>query len=411
VNTSYGAGGAAVAVANLHRALLAEGVDSRVLVAEQSGAVDPRVLVLPKRAQGIERYTHAVAVRAGLGNSGILSTFALPRMQAFREADVLNFHNLHGGYFNFLALPRLTRLKPSVLTLHDMWTFTGHCVYSYDCDRWRSGCGSCPYPESYPAIRRDATGLEHWLKAGAFDRSRLRVVAISRWMETLARDSLLGRLPIHYIPNGIDLQAFSPRNSGDSRAALGLPPARPVILFVAHHLHDRRKGFDLLVDALARLPEALRRNALLAVLGEAGPGTFDAVPIEVRAFGYVADEELKARVYSASDVIACPTRADNLPLVLQEAMACGLPIVSFAVGGVVDLVRDGATGFAARPEVAEDFASRLQVLLENAALRESMRKACREVAVSEYDVRVQAHRYQALFEEVRAERWEGAPAT
>jgi hypothetical protein len=73
------------------------------------------------------------------------STQAIAQHPFYQEADVLHFHNLHGGYFNYLFLPYLTRNKPAVYTLHDMWGFTGHCSYSFDCNRWQKGCGSCPY--------------------------------------------------------------------------------------------------------------------------------------------------------------------------------------------------------------------------------------------------------------------------
>src|SRR5438045_3917330 len=86
--------------------------------------------------------------------------FDFPATQHIMEAapvvpEILHCHNLHGDYFDLRALPGLSRRIPTLLTLHDMWTFTGHCAYSFHCTRWESGCGKCPSLQTYPAIQAD----------------------------------------------------------------------------------------------------------------------------------------------------------------------------------------------------------------------------------------------------------------
>ena len=101
-----------------------------------------------------------------------------------RPVDLLHAHNLHGlggGFFDLRALPGLTRRVPVALTLHDAWLLTGHCAHSFDCDRWRAGCGSCPDITIPEAIRRDASA-ENWLrKKEIFRDCRLHVATPSRW--------------------------------------------------------------------------------------------------------------------------------------------------------------------------------------------------------------------------------------
>jgi glycosyltransferase involved in cell wall biosynthesis len=400
INTSYGLGGAGQIVLNLHSELQRMGVDSRVLAASSEVSSNDQVYVLPHKRGLLERFTRRVSREIGLSNNGILRTFALRRDPNLRWSTVLNLHNLHGGYFDFLALPYLTRHKPAVLTLHDMWAFTGHCVYSFDCERWKTGCGHCPYPDSYEPVQRDGTRIEHRLKRWSFLNSGLHIVAISRWMYDLARESMLGSLPLHHIPNGIDLQAFKPLSRSAARQSLQLPTNKKIILYVAHRLADPRKGFDLLVKALARLPDKLREECLLLVMGEAEAGLQAQVPMQAVFLGFVTDDRRKAEVFASADVFAFPTRADNLPIVLQESLACGRPMVSFAVGGVPDLVRDGVTGFLAPPEDVNCFAASLRRLLENGALREEMGSRCRSVAEKEFSLELQAQRYVALFETV-----------
>lgn len=106
--------------------------------------------------------------------------------------------------------------------------------------------------------------------------------------------------------------------------------------------------------------------------------------------------------YSAADLFVFPTRADNLSLVLQESMACGTPLVSFNLGGVPDLVRLGVTGYLAEAENATDFCTGIiqLLVLEDEKLRQKMIHNCREIALQEYLLQLQAKRYIELYRKV-----------
>ena len=95
-------------------------------------------------------------------------TVSVPsRSKNFRridEADLLNFHGIHGQFFSYLALPFLTRNKPAVFTVRDMWPLTGHCAVSYDCERWKTGCGQLSLSQRTAGLadqtRQHAHGVE-----------------------------------------------------------------------------------------------------------------------------------------------------------------------------------------------------------------------------------------------------------
>jgi len=118
--------------------------------------------------------------------------------------------------------------------------------------------------------------------------------------------------------------------------------SQKVLMFAAASLTDPRKGSDLLLKALSSLPASLKAETVLLILGNGGKrrGSWDSL----LNLGYSSDH-LKSIAYCAANLFIFPTRADNLPLVLQESMACGTPMVSFKVGGVPDLVRPGITGY------------------------------------------------------------------
>lgn len=398
INQSDISGGAAIAGYRLHQGLLAEGIDSRLLVGQVETSSD-RVALL-QRNKRIEKPLWSVIWRLGFNYLNHVNSFDIPKHSFYKNADILNFHNLHNDYFNYLAIPALTENKPAVFTLHDMWSFTGHCAYSYECDRWKTGCGQCPYPDAYPSIARDNTRLEWRLKNWVYSRSNLTIVTLSNWLTEQAQQSMLNRFPIHYIPNGIDTEAYQPLDREQCRFLLSIPIDKKVLMFGAESLTNTRKGGDLLLKVLQNLPSSLKAETVLLTIGRGGEAISETVGMTSVNLGYVSGDRLKCIAYSAADLVIFPTRADNLPLVLQESMACGTPMVSFKVGGVPDLVRPDITGYLATPEDADDFSRGIVQLLEDDSLRDSMSQNCRAIALAEYPIQLQAQRYIQLYQQV-----------
>ena len=395
INQSDISGGAAIAAYRLHQGLLAQNIDSRLLV-DINKTQSERVVTISRR-RTLESLTSRLSSQLGLNYLNIFSSHKITEQKVYQESDLLNLHNLHSGYFNYLALPKLTHHKPAVWTLHDMWSFTGHCAYSFDCDRWKTGCGQCPYPDTYPQIEQDTTHLEWWLKAWVYKRSQLAIVVPSTWLQKLAQSSLLKRFPIHHIPYGIDTEAYFPLDSKQCRAALGIPSQKRVLMFAAASLSDPRKGSDLLHSVLRQLPTSLKKESILLTLGTGEATLGNDLDIQSLSLGYTSSDCFKSIAYSAADLFLFPTRADNLPLTLQESMACGTPMVSFKVGGVPDLVRPGITGYLAEPENVTDFANGVVGLLEAPHLREQMSEQCRAISVAEYSIELQAQRYIEIY--------------
>jgi glycosyltransferase involved in cell wall biosynthesis len=395
INQSDIEGGAAIAGYRLHQGLVAQAIDSKLLVGTKKTRSD---LVVATKKNRIQKLTYQIGHRIGLDNLNTFSSFNLSKDPIYQEADLLNFHNLHGNYFNYLALPKLTVTKTAVFTLHDMWSFTGQCFYSYDCQKWQTSCGGCPYLNT----ERDLSKLERRLKYWAYQRSNLVVVAPSKWLAQLAGQSMLNRFQVHHIPYGIDINSYQPLDSERCRNLLGIPQNKHVLMFGATDISDARKGGDLLHQALQSLPNSIKANCFLLIMGNGGEVLAKDVGMPSIELGFVSNDKLKSIAYSAADLFLFPTRADNLPLVLQESMACGTPMVSFNIGGVPDLVRSNQTGYLATPENIDDFRNGIIELLEDKNLRQQMREKCREIVIAEYSLELQAQRYIKLYQDILA---------
>lgn len=96
--------------------------------------------------------------------------------------EIIHCHNLHPNYFDLRALVPLSQTRPLILHLHDAWLLSGHCSHSFDCERWQTGCGNCPYLDTYPAIRRDKSAENWQRKQEIYANSHLYIVTVSQWL-------------------------------------------------------------------------------------------------------------------------------------------------------------------------------------------------------------------------------------
>ena len=282
--------------------------------------------------------------------------------------DVLHCHNLHGSYFDLRALPRLSHKLPVLLTLHDTWLLSGHCAYSFDCERWKTGCGRCPDLTIYPAIKRDATAYNWQRKREIYAKSQLYIATPSRWLMAKFEQSMLAPavLEARIIPNGVDLSVFHPADKQTSREILAIPQEAKVLLFTANGIQRNPfKDYETLQDAVGLVAERLQgQRVLFLALGEAAP-VRRIGEAEVRFVAYESDPKAVARYYQAADVYVHAARAETWGLTVTEAMACGTPVVATAVGGIPEQIEDGKTGFLVPAGDAVAMAARIEQVLKD----------------------------------------------
>jgi glycosyltransferase involved in cell wall biosynthesis len=397
-------GGGAIAMHRLHTGLRDAGINSKILCMRKTTDSPHSIQYSPNKIlKKIESRLKRIALKQGLNDIHFLNSFLLGRIPAYQKADVINIHGTH-GFLNYLALPVLSRYKPIVYTLHDMWPYTGHCGFSFDCERWITGCGQCPYPQTHPAIEKDNTHLEWQIKNKVYRLSRLKFVTLSTMKTQEVLKSMLNRFPIYHIPNGLDVEVFYPLDSDQCRRKLGLSQNKKVLMFAALTLDQPRKGSDLLIKALQNLPEALKSNTILLTIGHSDSSIGERAGIQSINLGFIRDDHQKVVAYSAADIFISPSRGETLPLVLQESAACGTPMISFDVGGVADILQPGFSGYLAKPESAEDLSKGIVTLLENDSLRAKMSQNARKIIIKEFTLEMQVKRYIALYQDCLRKR-------
>lgn len=253
--------------------------------------------------------------------------------------NIIHIHNLHGGYFSYALLPKLKKFKRVIWTLHDEHILTGHCSFTMKCDGWIRDCGNCPELNVYPAIKTDnAESLLFWKKKW-INQLDPYIIVPSKWLGDRVRKSFPKLSNIHLIYNGIDTDVFYPMNKKNLRDELNLPSDKFLVLYIAEFsTNNPFKGGE----TVRKVIESNRNDNICYITIGSKNDSFSTNHIEL---SYISDEKNLARLYSACDLLFYPTAADNLPLVVLEAMACGLPVVSSNIGGIDEIIDDEVDGF------------------------------------------------------------------
>ena len=282
------------------------------------------------------------------------------------------FHNIAGGgkwgwSEEMVLIAR--QYAPALWTLHDMWAL-GEGSESY----WQED-----------AVVEGERGQE--VKGEGLKGSRVQrvcresakypvtITAPSQWLADLSK-KITGQ-ECDFLPNPIDLKTFSPGDRATARRRWGLPEEGLVVLAGADSLADPRKGFDLLRKAWGLNQ---RHGATLALFGRHGENR----PGEHYLGNLTTDEEMVA-AYRAADLYVHPARMENAPCTIQESLACGTPVLAFAVGGIPEMVISGKTGFLALQVGAVCLQEALDNALSDGNRLSNMRKECRRFAKTVWD--------------------------
>ena len=186
----------------------------------------------------------------------------------------------------------------------------------------------------------------------------MQLVGVSEWVSERARQEILGRFPIRTIWNPVDTATYRPIGQQlVLRDKYGIPrDARTIVFSIAGKAIDKRKGIDLILQALERLQLEHVYLILLGITDSDGTVEAQLDRYPHRPFENVSDSTQLNELLNAADLLWHPSRADNLPLMPLEAFAAGTPAVAADVGGVGEIVRHGETGYLIPPNDAASLA-------------------------------------------------------
>ncbi len=254
------------------------------------------------------------------------------------KPDIIHLHNIHGYYLNYPILFRFLGEygAPVVWTLHDCWTFTGHCAnFSFvGCNKWKNCCYDCIQKRCYPASLWDGSKRNYLLKKKYFTLvENMVLVPVSTWLRVLLSDSFLSCYPTRRIYNGVDVDVFRPVSIEKWIYEKGFCGKR-MVLGVANNW-DNRKGLKDFLE----LRKILFSDYIVVLVGLKDK-QIKSLPEGIIGIKRTDSVEELAMYYSAASVFVNPTWEDNFPTVNLEALACGTPVITYRTGGSVEAVTD-----------------------------------------------------------------------
>jgi len=286
----------------------------------------------------------------------VFSSDHILKTPEFKNADIVHCHNLHSNYFNLGTLEKMSRLKPVVWTFHDMWPITAHCGHAFNGKINKNGFFTCPALNIPPAIAWHNEKYLENKKTKIYKNSNFHIVTPSKWLAEKVGQSILKNKPISIIYNGINTNAFSPLPKEQCRKELNLPLNKKIILSVIKKQDDQWKGWAFVVETA----EQFKNNKDIVFINI---GRITSNKNNLLGLPPISEEGVLKKYYSATDILLYPSIADNCPLVVLEAMACGLPIVSFNTGGIPELIEHKANGYIAKHKDTDDLKNGIEYLL------------------------------------------------
>ena len=330
------------------------------------------------------------------GGNGLFSVFATQRLiRDLRKTkpDIVHLHNLHGFSIN---LPILFRYLSTchahvVWTLHDCWSFTGHCPHyaMVRCKKWKAGCYECPIFRDYPQSDVDNSKWMWQLKKKLFTSVQdITFVTPSSWLANQLQHSFFKDYPAKVIHNGIDLTIFHQTPTAFREQHI-IQENKPILLGVAFGW-GKRKGLDVFLELDKRFG-----NAAQIVL----VGTDDKIdaqlPPNIISIHRTQNQQELAEIYTVADVFVNPTREEVLGLVNLEALACGTPVITFDTGGSPECI-DETCGIVVPCDDVDALEKAIQHVI---AEKPFSSEACRQRA-EQFDMRDKFAEYVALYKEL-----------
>jgi glycosyltransferase involved in cell wall biosynthesis len=316
------------------------------------------------------------------------------------DAIIILFMERFLNFENLAELKKYTKAR-IYLYLMDMAIFTGGCHYSWGCTRYEENCGECPALWSDNPF--DQTYINMKYKKDRVEIIDPKIILASTELQRQCYKSRIFRQrcvqDIFYIP--IDETVYKPMEKKRVRQEFNLPENKKIIFFGAYSVTNRRKGFAELLKALKiletkTLDSGVMKEIHLLLAGHVEEDVLRELSFTYTSLGYLSHNDLP-KAFQAADIFASPSIEDSGPMMINQSLMCGTPVVSFEVGVALNLVHNGITGYKAKKFDCVEFADGLlSLLLLDKDSYENISKACRQMGLDKFSLRATARKWQDL---------------
>ena len=265
----------------------------------------------------------------------------------------------------------------------DYSQMSGGCHFPGSCDNYVTGCGMCPAICS--TDKNDFTAWNVRYRKKVYKKVKPIVYGNQYMHQFYKKSYLLKDANCELIPSIIiDTKLFQPLDSKSCREKYHIPKEKYILFFACQNLNDYRKGISYLLEALIILNEKLgeEKNQILVITAGNGYEEIKTqIPFESMGMGYVPMERLP-EIFALSTCFICPSIDDAGPMMVNQSLCCGKPVVGFEIGSVLQVVKDKGTGYCVPLKDVNKMSDKiLEVLKLSTTEYQQMQKKCREVAL------------------------------
>lgn len=394
INTVVNSGSTGRIAEDIGNQVIESGNESFIAFGRGGGASSSYLLRIGNKCEELLHGLQTILLdRHGLGSYG--ATTKLVGQIREIKPDIIHLHNIHGYYLHYGVLFNFLNEynKPVIWTLHDSWSFTGHCTYfdNINCERWKTGCFSCPKKRKYPkSLLIDRSEANFQDKRRYFNSlKKLIIVTPSHWLASLVKESFLKFHNLKVIHNAIDTDLFSPDVYFNPVNKFPELKGKKIVLGVAS-IWDTRKGLADFIELSKVLPDEYN-----IVLIGINASQRKAIPQKVIAIERTENINELAGWYSSSFMFLNPTYQDNFPTTNIEALSCGTPVITYKTGGSPEAI-DANTGIVLNKG---DLKGVLRALdkFNNLDINQ-IRVNCRERALSYFNKKKRYKEYLDLYQ-------------
>ncbi len=270
------------------------------------------------------------------------------------DYDIIHLHWINGETMSIEDIGKIK--KPIVWTLQDMWPFSGSEHYTFNKF----------FQKKNNFKKKNFFNISKY----TFERkkkvwkNRIYIVGTSKWITQSSQKSLLMKKnPSITINNTLDTNFWKPISKKKSKQYFKIPHKTKVIGFSSLGRHNHfLKGKDLFFSAIKKLNYNNQKLAVLSI-GDSNNLARASDNFKIFNFKRIEDNNILKKFYNALDLIVVPSRMEAFGQVASEAISCGIPVVSFSIGGLKDIVIHKKNGYLAKPFKVNDLAKGIEYIL------------------------------------------------
>ena len=304
--------------------------------------------------------------------------------KSHQNLEVVNLHWIPGR----ISAPINDIFRNNVVfwNLHDMNPMTGFCHHAFDCDGFKASCNACP--QVLPILQKVVT-KSHKQKVSFIDSAKkFSVIAPSKWIVRKAEMSTVFRnKEIFHIPNPVDTDIFMPVDL--TNYSFRSNRSKSLRIGILGSNYDETKNATLCFEIIKEVQAKTNTSITAVIIGD--PYEKNQIEQDVQTPPGSGVEQI-AKILQSCDLFLYLSTADTFPSICIEAQACGIPVITWKIGGQPETIVHEESGFVADAQKS-DVIKYLMVLLENSEVRHQMSISARGNAVKNFSLEVVGQKY------------------